>query len=149
MHMYAYRSRYIHALTHIHPQTYIYMYTYTHRDTLQMHTCYTHTPTYAHILDITHTGALTCCPLCFIVLARRVLAFFALSFSFQVVNSWKGLIARKRGMEKELGSGRPCGEKLTCFCSWQAGWGPMTQWALKLLSKLNDICKLTWAPQKQ
>lgn len=117
MHMYAYRSRYIHALTHIHPQTYIYMYTYTHRDTLQMHTCYTHTPTYAHILDITHTGALTCCPLCFIVLARRVLAFFALSFSFQVVNSWKGLIARKRGMEKELGSGRPCGEKLTCFCS--------------------------------
>lgn len=142
MHMYAYRNRYIHMLTHIHPQTYIYMHTYTHRDMLRINT-YLHTHPHTHTyIDITHRGAFTCCPLCFIVLARKVLDFFALSISFQILDLWKGLIARKWGMEKELGSGRPCGEKIICFCSWQMGWGQITQWVLN--SFLNSTIFANW-----
>lgn len=107
---------YRHTYTHTSTDIYTHAYTYTQRHTAHAHVL-THTSTYAHTLDTIHTAALTCCPLCFLFLARKVLALFALSFSFQVLDSWKGLIARKRGMEKELGSGRPRGEKLTCFCS--------------------------------
>lgn len=53
---------------------------------LHINTClHTHPHTHTYI-DITHRGAFTCYPLWFIVLARKVLAFFALNISFQILD---------------------------------------------------------------
>lgn len=152
MHTYTYMHEHICVCVHTHTHIYVYtcMHSQTHRRTSHPHML-THTSTSTHIhKHITHTQMQTHAAHSAYCLGKKSSCLFCTWLFFPS----PGFLERARsvrswGMGKELGSGRPCGEKLICFCSRQMGWGQITQRVLKLLSKFNNICKLIWAPQKQ
>lgn len=137
MHMNPYRDRYIDLLTRILPQTYTHAYTYTQR-----HTAHAHVLTHTHILPTGHNTQLpSCCPLCFLFLAKKSSCPFALSFSFQVLDSWKGLIAR-RGDGEGAGGVAGTWREANLFLQLTDGVRTNDTVGIKTPSELNDICKL-------
>lgn len=84
-----------------------------HMDTLKhirMHV-HTHTHVYAHA----HACTRRCTCKLLIVLARQALAFFAFSFSSQVLDSWKGAVARGWGDGEGTGEGQAMWREANLF----------------------------------
>lgn len=124
MHTYTYMHEHICVCVHTHTHIYVYtcMHSQTHRRTSHPHML-THTSTSTHIhKHITHTQMQTHAAHSAYCLGKKSSCLFCTWLFFPS----PGFLERARsvrswGMGKELGSGRPCGEKLICFCSRQMG----------------------------
>lgn len=94
--------------------------TYRHRDRqththTHMHTYINTSPIHTHSQTRTHAAHAAYC------LGKKRSCLLCTQLFFPSLDSWKGIAARRWGVGREQGSGRPCGEKLICFCSRQMG----------------------------